>query len=148
MRLKVPIFFLRFRQKIIYNVADFILVMVQQVSSFLGDWISGYNELLDKIMDFVEKLSTNINSLMQLSLDDITEWMRQQVNQLTKLVKGIIEYVKANKDKWKEALAYATHSIQGNIYTLSITHLSFRFSFGQEVWLNLNKSKPFQSLLE
>lgn len=90
-----------------------ISLMIQQVSNFLGEWIQGYNEMLDKIKDLTEKTLLNINHLMELSVDDVSEWLSQQLNELTEMMKDVIEYIKANKDRWQEMLTVALGSLQG-----------------------------------
>lgn len=90
-----------------------ISLIIQQVSNFLGEWIQGYNEMLDKINELTEKILLNINNLMELSVDDVSEWLSQKFNELIEMMKDVIKYINANKDRWQEALTPALGSLLG-----------------------------------
>ncbi len=95
------------------GVADFVFAILQQISSFLGDWISGYNLLLEKMNELMEGLVDNINRLSQLTLDDVTLWLQDMMTQLWKSMLKVVEYVNNNKDKWREAFMSVSDSIKG-----------------------------------
>lgn len=87
--------------------------MLEQMSSSVGDWVYGYDIVTERLGEFMDELAALINKISQLSIDDITLFIRESVNQLWRLTLQFIEYAKANKTKWREAIVSVSDSVKG-----------------------------------
>lgn len=85
------------------------------MSSFLGDWFYGYDILSEKLSEFFEEVVTLINKVSQLSMDDVSLFMRDALNQFWRQAIRFFEYAKANKTKWKDAVISVSNSVKGKI---------------------------------
>lgn len=103
------------RKKIISSTVDFVFIILEQMSSFLGDWFNGYDILSEKLGEFLDEVVALANKMSQLSMDDVSLYMRESLNQLWRLAFRFIEYAKANKTKWKEAIISVSDSVRGKI---------------------------------
>lgn len=93
------------------------MVFLQQISAFLGDWIYGYNMLLNKLAEFFEKLLPEIDHLYQSTVDDVAAWLKEAVNQYSQMVSNVVEYIRVNKDNWREIALSTVETFKGWYYS-------------------------------
>lgn len=95
------------------GVTDFVIAALQHMSAFLGDWVYGYDIVLDKISEFIEAMVDNMNSLMQLTVEDMNKWLQERLIEVWKSALKLVEYIRDNKDKWKETYTSISASLKG-----------------------------------
>lgn len=118
------------RRKIISSIVDFVFVILEQMSSFLGDWFYGYDIISEKLGEFFDEVVTLANKMSQLSMDEVSLYMRDSLNQLWRLAFRFIEYAKANKTKWRDAIISVSDSVRGIIMrNTSLLFIYLFFSF-------------------
>lgn len=104
-------------KKLVSSVADSVMVFLQQVSAFLGDWIYGYNMIINKIVEFFEKLIPEIDTMYQKTIDDASAWLKDLVNQYSQMMNNLVEYIRVNKDNWREIAMSAIDTFKDSFKT-------------------------------
>lgn len=115
-------------KKLVSSITDSVMVFLQQTSAFLGDWIYGYNMILNKIAEFFEKLIPEVDALYQKSVDDVSAWLKDLVNQYSQMVNNVVEYIRVNKDNWREIASSAIETFKGRILKLNLKIVNCEFS--------------------